>query len=87
MKEVVIVGGIRTAIGSHGGAFRTITAQELAETQSRAARQLRQRAVYLTAAFAVAMILAGALVAGLGIVAGHEVVHSASCWRAWGSAR
>ena len=30
MKEVVIVGGCRTAIGSHGGAFRTITAQELA---------------------------------------------------------
>ena len=31
MKEVVIVGGIRTAIGSHGGAFRAITAQELAK--------------------------------------------------------
>ncbi len=30
MEEVVIVGGVRTAIGSHGGAFRTITAQELA---------------------------------------------------------
>lgn len=30
MKEVVIVGGTRTAIGSHGGAFRTVTAQELA---------------------------------------------------------
>jgi acetyl-CoA C-acetyltransferase len=30
MKEVVIVGGCRTAIGSHGGAFRTITAQDLA---------------------------------------------------------
>jgi len=32
MKEVVIVGGVRTAIGSHGGAFRDITAQELAAT-------------------------------------------------------
>ena len=31
MKEVVIVGGVRTAIGSHGGAFRTIPAQELAK--------------------------------------------------------
>ena len=31
MKEVVIVGGVRTAIGSHGGAFRTVTAQELAK--------------------------------------------------------
>ena len=31
MEEVVIVGGVRTAIGSHGGAFRTITAQELAK--------------------------------------------------------
>ncbi len=31
MKDVVIVGGIRTPIGSHGGAFRTITAQELAK--------------------------------------------------------
>lgn len=30
MKEVVIVSGVRTAIGSHGGAFRTKTAQELA---------------------------------------------------------
>ena len=30
MKEVVIVSGCRTAIGSHGGAFRTIPAQELA---------------------------------------------------------
>jgi len=30
MKEVVIVGGVRTPIGSHGGAFRTITAQRLA---------------------------------------------------------
>lgn len=30
MREVVIVGGVRTPIGSHGGAFRTITAQELA---------------------------------------------------------
>ena len=30
MKEVVIVSGVRTPIGSHGGAFRTITAQELA---------------------------------------------------------
>lgn len=31
MKDVVIVGGVRTPIGSHGGAFRTITAQELAK--------------------------------------------------------
>jgi len=30
MKEVVIVSGVRTPIGSHGGAFRSITAQELA---------------------------------------------------------
>lgn len=30
MKEVVIVSGVRTPIGSHGGAFRDITAQELA---------------------------------------------------------
>jgi acetyl-CoA C-acetyltransferase len=30
MKEVVIVGGARTPIGSHGGAFRTLTAQHLA---------------------------------------------------------
>ncbi len=30
MKEVVIVGGVRTPIGSHGGAFRDIKAQELA---------------------------------------------------------
>ena len=30
MKEVVIVGGVRTPIGSHGGAFRDISAQELA---------------------------------------------------------
>jgi acetyl-CoA C-acetyltransferase len=30
MKEVVIVSGVRTPIGSHGGAFRAITAQELA---------------------------------------------------------
>jgi acetyl-CoA C-acetyltransferase len=30
MKEVVIVGGVRTPIGSHGGAFRTLTAQYLA---------------------------------------------------------
>ena len=29
-KEVVIVNGCRTAIGSHGGAFRTIPAQDLA---------------------------------------------------------
>ena len=29
MKEVVIVGGVRTPIGSHGGAFRTLTAQHL----------------------------------------------------------
>jgi acetyl-CoA C-acetyltransferase len=30
MKEVVIVSGCRTAIGSHGGAFRAIPAQDLA---------------------------------------------------------
>jgi len=30
MKEVVIIGGARTPIGSHGGAFRNLTAQELA---------------------------------------------------------
>jgi acetyl-CoA C-acetyltransferase len=30
MKEVVVVGGVRTPIGSHGGAFRTLTAQHLA---------------------------------------------------------
>jgi len=30
MKEVVIVGGCRTPIGSHGGAFRDLTAQHLA---------------------------------------------------------
>jgi acetyl-CoA C-acetyltransferase len=30
MKEVVIVGGVRTPIGSHGGAFRTLTAHHLA---------------------------------------------------------
>jgi acetyl-CoA C-acetyltransferase len=30
MKEVVIVGGVRTPIGSHGGAFRSLSAQELA---------------------------------------------------------
>jgi acetyl-CoA C-acetyltransferase len=30
MKDVVIVGGVRTAIASHGGAFRTLTAQHLA---------------------------------------------------------
>jgi acetyl-CoA C-acetyltransferase len=30
MKEVVIVGGVRTPIGGHGGAFRTLTAQHLA---------------------------------------------------------
>jgi len=29
MKEVVIVGGVRTPIGSHGGAFRSLLAQEL----------------------------------------------------------
>ncbi|MGQ9682629.1 MAG: thiolase family protein [Anaerolineae bacterium] len=32
MDEIVIVGGVRTAIGSHGGAFRTVSAQELAKT-------------------------------------------------------
>ncbi len=31
MKEVVIVDGVRTPIGSHGGAFRNIPAQELAK--------------------------------------------------------
>ena len=31
MKEVVIVGGCRTAIGAHGGAFKTVPAQELAQ--------------------------------------------------------
>jgi acetyl-CoA C-acetyltransferase len=30
MKQVVIVGGVRTPIGSHGGAFRTLAAQHLA---------------------------------------------------------
>jgi acetyl-CoA C-acetyltransferase len=30
MREVVIVGGVRTPIGGHGGAFRTLTAQHLA---------------------------------------------------------
>ncbi len=30
MREAVIVGGVRTAIGSHGGAYRTLTAQDLA---------------------------------------------------------
>lgn len=30
MKEIVIVGGVRTPIGSHGGAFRDLSAQELA---------------------------------------------------------
>ena len=30
MKKVIIVGGVRTPIGSHGGAFRTLTAQHLA---------------------------------------------------------
>lgn len=30
MKEVVIVGGVRTPIGSHGGAFRDLPTQELA---------------------------------------------------------
>lgn len=30
MKDVVIVGGVRTPIGSHGGAFRSLTAQHLA---------------------------------------------------------
>ena len=32
MKEVVIVGGVRTPIGSHGGAFRSLSAQELGAT-------------------------------------------------------
>jgi acetyl-CoA C-acetyltransferase len=31
MKEIVIVGGCRTAIGAHGGALKTVTAQELAQ--------------------------------------------------------
>ncbi len=30
MKEIVIVGGVRTPIGSHGGGLRTISPQELA---------------------------------------------------------
>jgi acetyl-CoA C-acetyltransferase len=30
MKKVVIVEGVRTPIGSHGGAFRSLSAQELA---------------------------------------------------------
>jgi acetyl-CoA C-acetyltransferase len=30
MKKVVIVGGVRTPIGSHGGAFRALSAQHLA---------------------------------------------------------
>jgi len=30
MKKIVIVGGVRTPIGSHGGAFRSLTAQHLA---------------------------------------------------------
>jgi len=30
MREMVIVGGVRTPIGSHGGAFRSLSAQELA---------------------------------------------------------
>jgi len=30
MKEIVVVGGVRTPIGSHGGAFRTLTSQHLA---------------------------------------------------------
>jgi len=30
MKEVVVVGGVRTPIGNHGGALRTLTAQDLA---------------------------------------------------------
>ena len=30
MKEVVIVGGVRTAIGRYGSAFKDITAQDLA---------------------------------------------------------
>ena len=30
MREVVIVGAVRTRIGSHGGALRDLTAQELA---------------------------------------------------------
>jgi acetyl-CoA C-acetyltransferase len=30
MKEVVIVSGVRTPIGSHGGAFRSLTPQDLA---------------------------------------------------------
>ncbi|MGQ9515935.1 MAG: thiolase family protein [Anaerolineae bacterium] len=35
MKEVVIIGGVRTPIGAHGGAFRDITAQELASIAMR----------------------------------------------------
>ncbi len=30
MKKVVLVGGVRTPIGSHGGAYRTLSAQHLA---------------------------------------------------------
>jgi acetyl-CoA C-acetyltransferase len=39
MKEVVIVSGARTPIGSHGGGLRTITAQELAAIAFRAAME------------------------------------------------
>ncbi|MBC7264320.1 MAG: thiolase family protein [Chloroflexi bacterium] len=35
MKEVVIVAGVRTPIGAHGGAFKEVTAQELAATAFR----------------------------------------------------
>lgn len=39
-----------------------VAAQELAETQSRAAKQLRQRAVFMTGAFLLAIVLAGTAV-------------------------
>ena len=35
MKDVVIVGGVRTPIGNHGAAFRTLTAQDLARVAMR----------------------------------------------------
>ena len=30
MKEIVVIGGVRTPIGSHGGSLRDIPPQELA---------------------------------------------------------
>jgi acetyl-CoA C-acetyltransferase len=35
MKDVVIVGGVRTPIGNHGAAYRSLTAQELARVAMR----------------------------------------------------